>query len=688
MAAPRFINELTAVTSLSSAAAVHILQGGVDLRTTAGAFITQMDSFTQSGSATSRTVLAKLREVEVSITDYGAATSASASVNAAAIQEAHDDGLPSTGGTIKVPGAASVYSVALESVSFTKPVVLLGDGRDASILSFTGNAASADGINTTKSLFVRGVTLKPTSAPVTDLAMCGVRISNPATSGHTIVVDDSAITDFNFGVFADGRSVGGANFDLDFVAVTNSDLRISTAAGAVGEPVFIAGASIAVVEKNKLDNQNFGDHNVYAILVKNLTIRGNRMLNAYNDGFKIITEGAGATGTLESWTVEDNTVTVCGRFGSIGPSGSVVVEKVSIKGNAFIDSNTTTGADAAGVYISPVGTSVIRSLELDNTISDVQLAGYVVTPATGAEVSVLRIGGEVRDFSKSSSGTYDAISSGSLGTMRLAIFNGFLADGNSTGRDAYNFDTFQHVYGEETVKEINCVTPRTYHPVLALKVTLFDDFLGDVLADQWNSRVGSDPQVVAPAILAGQQRGVMQMTTGDDAAANMAVNGVQLEFGLHWKADQEKLVVEARVNTGGAATLVMFFGFTDQVAALEMPFTYSGTTLTSNAADAVGVLFDTDATVDNWKLVGVANNVDATVQDAGSAPSGDVFETWRIEVSSAGAATFFRNGNAVGSVMTGAVTPTVALTPVLAAFSNAATSRTVNCDYIAVQSDR
>ena len=70
MAAPRFITELTAVTSLSSAAAVHISQGGLDLRTTAGAFITQMDAFTASGSgAGPRTVQAKAREI-VSITDF------------------------------------------------------------------------------------------------------------------------------------------------------------------------------------------------------------------------------------------------------------------------------------------------------------------------------------------------------------------------------------------------------------------------------------------------------------------------------------------------------------------------------------------------------------------------------------------------------------------------------------------
>ena len=416
--------------------------------------------FLQSGSATSRTAQDKLREIEVSITDYGASTSATAAANAAAIQEAHDDGLPSTGGTIKVPRAASAYTVALESVSFTKPVIIAGDGKDASVLSFTGNASNADGINTTKSLFLEKVTLKVASAPVTDLAMKGIQINNPATAGHIIEVEDAEILDFNFGVFADGRSAGGANFDIDRVVVRNSKIRISSAAGAVGEPVFVAGAKQATVELNELDNQLLGDHNVYMILCKSVRIVGNRLLNAYNDNWKVVTQGAGASGTLEKWTIEDNTCNVANRFGVIQPTGSIVIPKVSIKGNTCIDANSTTAGDEAGVLIAPDNTAIIRLLEVAGNIEDdVQLAGFRVSCATGAEVSVSRFAGnEVKNFGQASSGGYSAVSFGSLGTYRLLTVNGLLADGNSLGRRALDISTVtqRDISG---VREINCTNP-------------------------------------------------------------------------------------------------------------------------------------------------------------------------------------------------------------------------------------
>ena len=64
MATPLMISELPAVTSLSTADAVAIVQGGVTYRTTPQAFITQAGSFTPSGSgAVSRTVQAAMRTI-------------------------------------------------------------------------------------------------------------------------------------------------------------------------------------------------------------------------------------------------------------------------------------------------------------------------------------------------------------------------------------------------------------------------------------------------------------------------------------------------------------------------------------------------------------------------------------------------------------------------------------------------
>jgi hypothetical protein len=245
-------------------------------------------------------------------------------------------------------------------------------------------------------------------------------------------------------------------------------------------------------------------------------------------------------------------------------------------------------------------------------------------------------------------------------------------------------------FGDTSESKGNKMTVSSFIARLGnLLVRMEDDFLGEEIdGNRWQSLLGTDAEVRAAIVLADQVSGVVRMTTGDDAAATMAVNGVQLQSNLNWKANQGGLLWEGKVSLSAITSVALFFGFTDQRAVLEMPFTISGVTLTSNASNACGVLFDTEATTDNFKLVGVANDVDATVQDAGVAPTAATFETWRIEISAAGVATFYRNGTVIGTTMTGAVTITTALTPVVAAFSRTSASRSVDIDRIFVQASR
>jgi len=87
--------------------------------------------------------------------------------------------------------------------------------------------------------------------------------------------------------------------------------------------------------------------------------------------------------------------------------------------------------------------------------------------------------------------------------------------------------------------------------------------------------------------------------------------------------------------------------------------------------------------------VGVANGTDATSVNSGIAPVAATDIKLRIEVDKLGNALFFINGKAVGNATVAlAVTPTVLLTPVVAAFATAAASRTVDIDYIHVAAAR
>jgi hypothetical protein len=236
-------------------------------------------------------------------------------------------------------------------------------------------------------------------------------------------------------------------------------------------------------------------------------------------------------------------------------------------------------------------------------------------------------------------------------------------------------------------------------------VSFIDDFLGGgqalstTIIDGWRSRKGSDGACVDWTIteaVGGTIAGVIGNTT-----ATMAVSGVQLDRGLDWKANQGHVAVEARVKMSKIANIAVFFGFTDQVAALEMPINSAGGshTITTNATDGCGFLFDTsDSGTDQWLLVGVANDTDATVQanintatSAGAAivPVADTYEVLRVQLATDGSATFYRNGTQVGTRMAGAVTATVALTPVIAAFNRTTSGAgTITADYVAIMGAR
>jgi hypothetical protein len=220
------------------------------------------------------------------------------------------------------------------------------------------------------------------------------------------------------------------------------------------------------------------------------------------------------------------------------------------------------------------------------------------------------------------------------------------------------------------------------------RVTFFDDFLGDVVADQWNFTEGTDSGTSDGAI-SELVNGVFLLTPGD-SAGSVAADGAQLNSALNWKANQGNLVFQARVKLAAITSVSCFIGLTD-TKSLEQPIhsASSADTITTNATDAVGFFFDTNMTTDNWWFAGVANDVDATHQNMGVAPVADTYETFRIEITSDGKAQAFRNGVSVGTLMSGALTATVALTPVFIVRPlSAAAGKTMSVDYSYVSANR
>lgn len=223
-------------------------------------------------------------------------------------------------------------------------------------------------------------------------------------------------------------------------------------------------------------------------------------------------------------------------------------------------------------------------------------------------------------------------------------------------------------------------------------VSIFDDFTGGLTTAVWLATEGTDAVTSDAAILAGGIGGVLRLTTGD-AGTGLAADTEQLtQQQLMWQASNGDLIFQIRVKLSAITTCWAFFGFTDTVAAaLEAPIesAASADTITTNASDAVGFMFDTRMATDNWWAVGVAANVDATAQNLGVAPVAAQYETLRIEVSTTGVAKFFRNGVKIGTAMSGAITAATDLTAVLAVSkTSVAASMTADIDYVHVSMDR
>ena len=215
----------------------------------------------------------------------------------------------------------------------------------------------------------------------------------------------------------------------------------------------------------------------------------------------------------------------------------------------------------------------------------------------------------------------------------------------------------------------------------------FDDFLGDTLNATYTPLTGSDASgnVASVSILAGGINGVVRLA-GADSTGSMAADGAQLAMYRNWRASNGGLVFEAKVALAVITNVSAFVGFTDKIT-LEAAITSaaSADTITTNATDGLGFFFDTSMTTKNWWIAGVANNVDATPQNTGFAPVAATYETFRIEVSPAGNADFYRNGTQVGTRMAGAVTTSVALTPSLSIFPRTAAFGTqMDVDYLHV----
>ena len=219
-------------------------------------------------------------------------------------------------------------------------------------------------------------------------------------------------------------------------------------------------------------------------------------------------------------------------------------------------------------------------------------------------------------------------------------------------------------------------------------VELFDHFTGAALRGEI---AGVAENSGTAAIVVGQEGGAAVVTTGATSG-----NRAHLSAGLNWKAASGKLFFKTRVKKiTEITTYAMFVGLTDTVAQ-EMPIELgSGQAITSSATDAVGFIFDTDATTDKWYVGGVKTDVDTaltavSLNGTHQAPVADEWQEFAIEVNSDGDAVFYfgrdLNESNYGLREIGridnCVNPSTLLTPIVCIETRTTAARSAYVDYV------
>jgi len=231
-------------------------------------------------------------------------------------------------------------------------------------------------------------------------------------------------------------------------------------------------------------------------------------------------------------------------------------------------------------------------------------------------------------------------------------------------------------------------------------VALFDDFLGDLIADEW-AFVKGDTGTVSTGALTSASGGVFRMQH-EPVPLNVSGENLALTQGLfkNWKVDSggpknARLRMSARVKIESVSRTVkrqhVFVGFTDTGGA-EFPAFDTGAGVVSNATDLVGFLFSPGGDT-GWSLVACRADTDQlAVAGSNYGPSANTYTTLEVEVRSGisdtgGRAHFWVDGKKVGSIDS-PLTSSVALSPYIGFWVQDTGPRFLDVDYVALSQPR
>jgi hypothetical protein len=214
--------------------------------------------------------------------------------------------------------------------------------------------------------------------------------------------------------------------------------------------------------------------------------------------------------------------------------------------------------------------------------------------------------------------------------------------------------------------------PAIVHPAPDT-VAIFEDFLGDLVPDEWIAGSSDTGQATGTGVLATSAvpatNGIYRMTSSATSTQTPVGGAQSINTPPNWKADQGKMVGRplrfgTRLKIADLAKNNVFAGFTD-TGGTELAVYDTGGGIITPAADYAGWLKGGGAAATGasltWRLVAGKAGTDQ-VAASGVTPTTNVYDVLEVEVSTDGnVVTGFINGVAKAQIISAGITPTVAL---------------------------
>lgn len=270
----------------------------------------------------------------------------------------------------------------------------------------------------------------------------------------------------------------------------------------------------------------------------------------------------------------------------------------------------------------------------------------------------------------------------------VANFNDCLSKTSEIEIDSYTFKEFW-------IGLTNAVVNKDMRYLVDMPISYYDDFLQQTINESdtpWIFNKGSNSNALDPRTIGGAG-GKLRLTTGT-ADGTTAADASQVVCAYPVQACWADLEIEIGLVLGSIDDISVCLGLTDTTA-LEEPFTISGTTITSNASNAVCMVYDSDATTKEWYACAVDSDVDEVGNASiGIAPIAGTLHRFKILVQYGEIIQFLKYVNGRGFVTVARFTTTGVSSvvnlyaTVIACSTSAKASKNVDVDYIKVSCAR